>query len=109
MGRLLVMSVCNPGPNRSAAFPSLTKSAICDSRTVSLPPLWISMSFIGNRYINTPGPDSVHWMTSMNCFRRKSPSPMVRLLNAAWIAPQLVARTRPTPTGAGRALVDVLC
>ena len=59
-GRFAVTSVCSPGANRSAARPSFTKSASCDSRTVSLPPLWISMSCMGKRYMRTPGPDSVH-------------------------------------------------
>ena len=47
-----------------------------DSRTVSCAPFWISMSAIGNRYTSTPFSGSVQWMTSMNCFRKKSPSAM---------------------------------
>jgi len=66
-----------PGPNTSAILPSLTKTATCDSRTVSEPPFWISMSAIGKRQASVPSPVSVHWMMSMNCFLMKSISAMV--------------------------------
>jgi hypothetical protein len=66
-----------PGPNTSATLPSLTNTAICDSRTVSEPPFWISMSAIGNRQASVPSPVSVHWMMSMNCFLMKSIRAMV--------------------------------
>ena len=42
-----VVSLCMPGPNTSATLPSLTKTAICDSRTVCEPPYWISLSAMG--------------------------------------------------------------
>ena len=42
-----VVSVYMPGPKTSAILPSLTKTAICESRTVRLAPYWISKSSIG--------------------------------------------------------------
>jgi len=69
-----------PGPNTSATWPSLTNTAICDSRTVSEAPFWISISAIGKRQASVPSPDSVHWMMSMNCFLMKSIRAMAALL-----------------------------
>ncbi|CAB3695102.1 hypothetical protein LMG26845_04949 [Achromobacter insuavis] len=46
-GRVWVVSLYMPGPNTSATLPSLTNTAICDSRTVRLAPYWISKSCIG--------------------------------------------------------------
>src|ERR1035441_3211656 len=71
MGKVWVVRVYSPGWNTSAIWPSLTKMAICESRTVNLPPFWISISSMGYRYARTPSPGSVHWMTSINCFEKK--------------------------------------
>src|SRR5262245_11895173 len=71
-----VTSLKRPGPNTSATWPSFTNAAICDSRTVSCAPYWISMSCIGYRYARVVSSSSVHWMTSMNCFLMKSISAM---------------------------------
>ena len=49
-----VVSLYMPGPNTSATLPSLTNTAICDSRTVSEAPYWISMSAIGKRQASVP-------------------------------------------------------
>ncbi len=46
-GRVCVVSLKVPGPNTSATWPSLTNTAICDSRTISTPPFWISKSCMG--------------------------------------------------------------
>ena len=59
-------------PRTSAIRPSLTKAAICDSRTVSFAPFWISMSCMGKRQASMPSSGSVQWMTSINCFLMKS-------------------------------------
>ncbi|MOA39437.1 hypothetical protein D3C78_1612190 [compost metagenome] len=61
-----------PGPNTSATLPSLMKTAICDSRTVSDAPYWISSSAMGKRQAIVSPSSSVHWMMSMNCFLMKS-------------------------------------
>ncbi|MCY1369099.1 hypothetical protein D9M69_561180 [compost metagenome] len=76
-GSVCVVSLYMPGPNTSATWPSLTNTAICDSRTVSEAPFWISISAIGKRQASVPSPDSVHWMMSMNCFLMKSIRAMV--------------------------------
>ncbi len=39
-----VVSVYVPGTNTSAIVPSLTKTAVCPSRTMSLAPILISFS-----------------------------------------------------------------
>ena len=49
-----------------------TNTAACESRTVSEPPYWISMSCIGKRHARMVSAGSVHWMMSMNCFLMKS-------------------------------------
>src|SRR5205085_5160884 len=71
-GMVCVVSLYIPGPNTSATLPSLTNIAICDSRTVSDAPYWISMSCIGYRQASVPSPVSVHCRMSMNCFLMKS-------------------------------------
>ena len=55
-----VVSLYMPGPNTSAIWPSFTNTAICDSRTVSDAPYWISMSAIGKRQASVPLLSSVH-------------------------------------------------
>src|SRR6185369_6520471 len=80
-----VVSLYMPGPNTSATLPSLTNTAICDSRTVREAPYWISRSRIGKRQASVPSPSSVHWMMSMNCFLMKSINAMIRS-SGSWSA-----------------------
>lgn len=84
-GNVSVLSVYRPGPKTSAIRPSFTKAAICDSRTVSDAPLWISRSSIRYRSASVPSPGSVHSMTSMNCLWRNLPNPTAELPNRMYL------------------------
>ncbi len=44
IGMFFVCSVYVPGGKTSAICPSLTKTAVCDSRTISFAPILISLS-----------------------------------------------------------------
>ncbi len=75
IGMFWVWRVYVPGVNTSAIWPSLTNTAVWDSRTTSLAPILISLSWRGKRHTMVSRLSSVHSTMSMNSPRIASSRP----------------------------------
>ncbi|CPU67468.1 Uncharacterised protein [Mycobacteroides abscessus] len=84
IGRFLVSSVYVPGPNTSASRPSLTKTALCPSRTTSFAWFLISLPWRGKRQMivsrlsSRNSTMSISWPRSFSMKLIRTPSLVVR-------------------------------
>src|SRR5215475_4340076 len=81
-----------PGGKTSATWPSLTNTAVCDSRTTRRAPILISLSYRGNRQTSVSRLSSSHSTMSMNSPRILSIRPMHPPVGSDAIGAREVAR-----------------